>query len=62
MAADGKIYFTNDEGTVYVIGAGKEFSILSELQLGATCMTSPAIKKGQIFFRTVEGVIAIGKN
>jgi len=61
VAADGKVYFTNDEGTVYVMKAGKEFNKLTELQLGKTCMVTPAIKKGQIFFRTIEGIMAVGE-
>lgn len=62
VAADGKIYFTNDEGTVYVMQAGKEFHKLTELQLGETCMVTPAIKKNQIFFRTIEGIMAISSS
>ena len=60
VAADGKIYFTNDEGTVFVMKAGKEFNKLAEHQLGATCMVTPAIMKGKMVFRTVEGVMAVG--
>ncbi len=61
LASDGKIYFTNDEGTVFVMKAGKEFVKLAEHQLGATCMVTPAIQKGKMFFRTVDGIVAIGK-
>ena len=61
VAADGKIYFTNDEGTVFVMKAGKEFEKLAENQLGTTCMVTPAIMKGKIFFRTIEGIMAVGK-
>ncbi len=61
VAADGKIYFTMDEGTVFVIEAGKAYKKPKELQIGELCMVTPAISKGQIFFRTVSGILAIGK-
>ena len=61
VAADGKIYFTNDEGTVFLLEAGKKFNKISEQKLGATCMVTPAIKKDQIFFRTTEGIMAVGE-
>lgn len=61
VAADGKIYFTMDEGTVFVIEAGKEFKEPIKLKLGELCMVTPAIKKGQIFFRTVSGIVAFGE-
>ncbi len=60
VAADGKVYFTNDEGTVFVMKAGKEFTKLKELQLGQTCMVTPAITTNKIFFRTTEGIMAVG--
>lgn len=62
IAADGKIYFTNDEGTVFVIEASKEFNKIAEFQLGETCMVTPALAPGKIFFRTVSGIMAFSKN
>lgn len=61
VAADGKLYFTNDEGTVFILKAGKDFIKLSEQHVGETCMVTPAIAKGKMFFRTVEGIVAVGK-
>ncbi len=52
VAADGKIYFTSEEGTVYVLKAGPKFELLATNVLGETCMATPAISAGEIFFRT----------
>ncbi len=62
VAADGKLYFTNDEGSVYVIEAGKEFKLLKTLELGVPCMVTPAMAPGKIFFRTFNGLIAFGNS
>jgi outer membrane protein assembly factor BamB len=59
VAADGKIYFTSEEGTVYVVKAGPKFEILSTNDLGEPCMSTPAISEGGLFFRTKSHLIAI---
>jgi hypothetical protein len=53
---------TNGEFAVAFFGSEGLYcyNMEGELQLGSTCMVTPAIKKGQIFFRTVEGVMAVG--
>ena len=62
IASDGKIYATGDNGSVYVLQAGKDFKLLSKHTLGETCMVSPAITDKIIFFRTQEHLIAVGEN
>lgn len=59
VAADGLIYFTSEDGEVYVVKAGEEFEILAVNQMGETCMASPAISQGTLFFRTRNHVVAI---
>ena len=58
VAADGKLYFTSERGAVYVIEAGPEFKKVSVNDLGETCMASPAISEGTIFFRTRSQLLA----
>lgn len=60
VAADGKIYFTNEEGTVYVVKAGSEFELLAKNELGETCMATPALSEGDLFFRMRHHVGVIG--
>ncbi|NOT02282.1 MAG: PQQ-binding-like beta-propeller repeat protein [Phycisphaerales bacterium] len=59
VAADGKIYFTSEEGDVYTVKAGPEFNVLSTNPLGEICMATPAISEGVLFFRTQHHVMAV---
>lgn len=60
VAANGKLYYTSEEGDVYVVRAGKEFGVLATNSMGEVCMATPAISEGRLFFRTQGSVIAIG--
>ncbi len=59
VAADGKLYFTGESGTVHVVRAGLDFALLAENDLGEVCMSTPAISTGVLFFRTRGHVVAI---
>jgi outer membrane protein assembly factor BamB len=60
VAANDKIYFTSEEGSVYVVKAGPVFEQLAENALGETAMATPAISEGVLFFRTRGNLIAVG--
>jgi outer membrane protein assembly factor BamB len=60
VAGDGKLYFTSEDGDVYVLRAGRTFEILAQNELGETFMSSPAIVGDQILFRARNHVFAIG--
>jgi len=62
VAADDRIYAAGDDGTVYVIQAGKDFNLLSEHGLDDVCMVTPSITDQIIFFRTQSYLIAVGNN
>ncbi len=61
VAGDGKIYFTSEEGDVYVLQAGPEYKSLSTIKMGEICMATPAISEGTLFIRTQRNLIAVGK-
>ena len=61
VAADGLVYFTDDDGITKVVRPGPAFEQLAENKLGAACISSPAISRGQIFFRTAQHLICVGK-
>ncbi|HBB93521.1 MAG TPA: hypothetical protein DC042_17810 [Bacteroidales bacterium] len=61
VASDGKIYISDDEGTVYAVKAGPEFGLISANPLGDICMTTAGITNNLIFFRTMKYLIAVGK-
>lgn len=59
IAADGKVYFTSEEGNVYVVKAGPEFKLLAKNALKDICMATPAISGNALYFRTQHAVIAV---
>ena len=59
VAADGKIYFTSELGTIFVVKAGPKFEVLANNEMGETCMATPAISEGVLFFRTRHQIVAI---
>jgi outer membrane protein assembly factor BamB len=61
VAADGKLYFTAEGGKVHVVKAGNEFVVLAENALDGSCLATPAIADGMIFFRTQGHLLAFGR-
>jgi outer membrane protein assembly factor BamB len=59
IAADGKVYFTSEEGDVYVVKAGRTYELLSQNPLGGITMATPAVSEGTLYFRTSDKIIAI---
>jgi outer membrane protein assembly factor BamB len=59
VAGDGKIYFSSEDGDIYVVKAGPQFEVLSRNSMGDICMASPAISAGIIYFRTKTQVVAV---
>jgi len=51
VAAEGRVYFTDDDGTTYVVKAGPEFELLAKNRIGERCFSSPAFSDGEIFIR-----------
>jgi len=61
VAADGRIYFTSEDGDVHVVRAGKTFELLATNRLGEVAMATPAIVAGEILVRTRRHLVAIGR-
>ncbi len=59
IAANGKLYFSSEEGNIFVIKAGPVFQQLSKNALKDVCMATPAISGNTIYFRTHHYLIAI---
>ncbi len=59
IAADGKIYFSSENGIIYVISAGPKYKLLAMNSLKDNCMATPAISGNTIFFRTQHYLIAV---
>jgi outer membrane protein assembly factor BamB len=61
IAVGQNVYFTGEEGDVFVLPANAQFSVLATNKLGGACLSTPAASRGVLFFRTTEKLIAIGE-
>jgi outer membrane protein assembly factor BamB len=61
VASAGKIYFASEQGAVYVVKPGTNFTVLATNKMGEVCMATPAISDGSLFVRTQGHVIAVGQ-
>jgi outer membrane protein assembly factor BamB len=61
VAADGRVYFTSEQGEVRVMKAGPSFELLAVNKMDETCMSTPAICGGMLYIRTKDNLIAMGR-
>jgi outer membrane protein assembly factor BamB len=61
VAADGKLYFTSEEGEIRVVKAGLEFVLLATNKMDDPCMATPAISDGMLFVRTQHYLYGISR-
>ncbi len=59
VASAGRVYFTSEDGDVYVVKAGPVFELLATNTLGEVAMATPAISESTMFFRTRGHLLAI---
>jgi outer membrane protein assembly factor BamB len=59
VAADGRLYFTAEDGCVLVVKAGGAFELISKNPGGTKVLATPAISDGMFFLRTTEELIAV---
>jgi outer membrane protein assembly factor BamB len=60
VAGDSKLYFTSENGEIYVVKAGSKFELLATNAMNEVCMATPAISDGRLIVRTESHVYAIG--
>jgi outer membrane protein assembly factor BamB len=59
--SDGRhVYFSSEQGVVFVVAAASKYSLAGSNELHETCLATPAISDGTLFFRTREKLIAVG--
>ncbi|MEW6208479.1 MAG: PQQ-binding-like beta-propeller repeat protein [Acidobacteriota bacterium] len=61
VASNGKLYFSSEDGDVYVVRAGAKFELIAKNSMGEVCMATPAISEGVLYFRTQGHVISIAE-
>lgn len=59
VSADGKLYYTSEDGDVHVLRADRAAEELAVNPMGEVCMATPAISEGSIFVRAQKHVFAI---
>ncbi|HEY8223771.1 MAG TPA: PQQ-binding-like beta-propeller repeat protein [Pyrinomonadaceae bacterium] len=61
VAADGKIYLSNEDGEILVIAAGEKFSHVATNSIGELLMATPALSDGVMYVRSAQSLFAIGR-
>jgi outer membrane protein assembly factor BamB len=61
IAAEGRIYLSDNNGTTYVVCAGTEFALLAKNELGERITASPAISGNELIYRTDSHLYCIGE-
>lgn len=61
VAADGRIYLTNEDGEILIIAAGEKFSHLATNSMGELLMATPALSDGVMYVRSSASLFAIGR-
>ena len=61
VAADGKIYLSNEDGEIIVVAAGQKFSHVATNTMGELLMATPALSDGVMYVRSAESLFAVGK-
>jgi len=62
VAGDGRIYASNNDGTTFVVKAGKKFALLATNNLGERITASPAITGNDLIYRTDSHLYCIGQS
>jgi outer membrane protein assembly factor BamB len=60
VAADGKIYLSNEDGEMIVVKAGTEFEHIATNTMGELLMATPALSEGVMYVRASSHLFAIG--
>ena len=61
VAADGKIYLSNEDGEMLVIEAGPRSQHLATNSMGESLMATPALSQGVMYVRGSHTLFAIGR-
>ncbi|MHB8899996.1 MAG: outer membrane protein assembly factor BamB family protein [Thermoguttaceae bacterium] len=61
IASDGRIYASNNDGTTFVVEAGKDFKLLARNELGERITASAAVSVDELIYRTDSHLYCIGR-
>lgn len=61
LVADGHIYFGSNDGHFTVVRAGREFKLVSTMDMGEAITASAIVSNGTLYIRSYEALYAIKK-
>jgi outer membrane protein assembly factor BamB len=61
VAADGKIYLSNEDGEILVVSAGEKFNHIATNSMGELLMATPALSDGVMYVRSSQSLFAIAR-
>ena len=61
VAADGKLYLCGEDGQIFVVKAGPDFTLLATNDVGERLMATPALSGGTLYVRSENHLFAIGQ-
>ena len=59
IAADGKIYLSNEDGDMLVVRAGPRFEHIATNSIGELLMATPALSEGVMYVRGASSLFAV---
>ena len=59
FAADGRLYFTSEEGETFVVRAGRDYELLARNSVDRIVMASPAASNGMLVVRAIDRLFGI---
>jgi len=59
FAADGRLYFTTEEGETFVVRAGRDYELLARNSVDRIVMASPAASGGVLVMRAIDRLFGI---
>ncbi|MFN0083855.1 MAG: PQQ-binding-like beta-propeller repeat protein [Blastocatellia bacterium] len=62
VAGDGKLYFSGEDGDIFVVKAGPGYELLATNPMGEVMMSTPAISGGMLIVRTISHVYGIAES
>ncbi|HYO63709.1 MAG TPA: PQQ-binding-like beta-propeller repeat protein [Pyrinomonadaceae bacterium] len=61
VAADGKLYLSNEDGDILVVTAGRTFAHVATNPMGELLMATPALSEGVMYVRSAQSLFAVGR-
>jgi outer membrane protein assembly factor BamB len=60
VAADGRLYLSNEDGEMLVITAGRKYAHIATNSMGELLMATPALSEGVMYVRSAQSLFAVG--